>query len=93
MINIKNKILGIILGVFILWLSGNIISNAASFSASISKTTVEVGDTFTVTVSADNAAGMYSVSSSNSNVSVSSGYTLEFIEDDSTKMSYKANKS
>ena len=93
MINIKNKILGIILGVFILWLSGNIISNAASFSASISKTTVEVGDTFTVTVSADNAAGMYSVSSSNSNVSVSSGYTSEFIEDDSTKITYKANKA
>jgi len=33
-----------------------IVSKAASFDASVSKTEVKVGDTFTVTIKADNAA-------------------------------------
>lgn len=71
----------------------NTTSNAASFDASISKTSVTVGDTFTVTVKANNAAGMYSVSSSNSNVSVSSGSSSEFLENASATITFKANKA
>lgn len=67
-------------------------SNAASFSASISKTTVTVGSTFTVTVKANNAAGMYSVSKSNSNVSVSKGSTSEFLDNGSSTITFKAVK-
>lgn len=69
------------------------ISQAASFSASISKTTVTVGDTFTVTVKANNAAGMYSVTNSNSNVSLSSGSKSEFLENNSKTVKFKANKA
>ena len=86
------KILGTVFAMIILWFSMNIIGNAASFGASISKTTVNVGDTFTVTVKANNAAGMYLVSASNSNVSLSSGSTSEFLENGSTTLTYKANK-
>lgn len=68
-------------------------SQAASFSASISKTTVTVGDTFTVTVKASNAAGMYSVTNSNSNVSLSSGSKSEFLENGSTTVKFKAVKA
>ena len=91
--NKKIKILGTIFAIIIIWFSLYIISNAASFSASISKTTVNVGDTFTVTVKANNAAGMYSVSASNSNVSLSSGSASEFLENGSTTLTYKANKA
>ena len=69
------------------------ISKAASFNASISSTTVKVGDTFTVTVNANNAAGMYSVSASNSNVSKTSGDSAEFLENGSTTITYKAVKA
>ena len=72
----KNKFLKLTVTIFtsiLVWFCIYITSKAASFSASISKTTVNVGDTVTVTVTADNAAGMYAVSASNSNVSLSSG--------------------
>lgn len=68
----------------------NTISNAASFDASISKTSVKVGDTFTVTVKANNAAGNYSVSASNANVTLISGNESEFLENSSTTLTYKA---
>lgn len=68
----------------------NTISNAASFGASISKTTVTVGDTFTVTVTANNAAGMYDVSKNNGNVSVVSGELSEFLENSSATITFKA---
>lgn len=86
------KLVGTIFILIISWFSIYIVSNAASFSASISKTTVNVGDTFTVTVKANNAAGMYSVSASNSNVSVSAGNTSEFLENGSATVTYKATK-
>lgn len=89
----KLRLIGTVFIIAILWFLLAIVSNAASFSASISDTSVEVGDTFKVTVTADNAAGMYSVSASNSNVSVSSGSTSEFLEDGSTTVTYKANKA
>lgn len=68
----------------------NSFSKAASFDASISKTTVNVGETFTVTVRANNAAGNYDISTSNSNVSVVSGNTSEFLENASATITYKA---
>lgn len=71
----------------------NTISQAASFSTSISKTTVTVGDTFTVTVKANNAAGIYSVTNSNSNVSLSSGSKSEFLENGSATLTFKAVKA
>lgn len=75
--------------IFTLYLC-NTISNAASSNASISKTTVTVGDTFTVTIKADNAAGTYSVSTNNSNATLTSGSTSEFLENSSATLTYKA---
>lgn len=92
----KNKFLKLTVTIFasiLVWFCIYITSKAASFSASISKTTVNVGDTVTVTVTADNAAGMYAVSASNSNVSLSSGSESEFLEDGSTTVTYKAIKA
>ena len=89
----KIKIIGTILLVITLWFGLYIVSNAGTFSASISDTTVEVGDTFTVTIKVSNGAGMYLVSTSNSNVSVASGSTYEFIENGSTTVTFKANKT
>lgn len=66
------------------------ISNAASFDASISSKNVKVGDTFTITVKANNAAGTYLVSTSNSNVSLIKGNATEFLENGSTTLTYKA---
>lgn len=70
----------------------NTISKAASFNATISKTEVNVGDTFTITLSANNAAGMYDVSISNSNASVTNGATSEFLEASSTTITFRADK-
>ena len=69
------------------------ISKAASFDAKISSTNVKVDGTFTVTVYANNAAGMYDVSASNSNVTVVSGDTHEFLENGSTTVTFKAVKA
>lgn len=67
--------------------------NAASFSASITKTTISKGGTTTLTVKANNAAGMYKVSISDTSIlSVSSGSTSEFIENGSAKIVLKAKK-
>lgn len=69
-------------------------SNAASFDAKISTTNAKVGDTITVTVTANNAAGMYSVllDKGKENVSHVSGSTSEFLEAGSTTVTYKAVK-
>lgn len=53
---------------------------AASFNATCSGNSVNVGDTITVTVTATDAAGMYRISVNNSNVSLISGNTDEFLE-------------
>ena len=71
----------------------NTTSQAASFSANISKTSVTVGDTFTVTVNANNATGMYSITNSNSNVSIISGSKSEFLENGSATVTFKAEKA
>ena len=67
-------------------------SKAASFDAKISATTVTVGESVTVTLTANNAAGMYSVTKNNNNLSVTSGSTEEWIENSSTKITFKAEK-
>ena len=68
-------------------------SNAASFKASISETTVEVGDTLTVTINLDNAAGMYDVKVSDTSIlEVTSGETSEFLDNESTTIKFKAKK-
>lgn len=65
------------------------IVNAGSFSASSNYTNPTVGSTVTVTVKADNAAGKFSVSSSNSGVL--SGGGSQWIENGSGSFSFKAN--
>jgi len=89
---IRKSVFSILLVIACLFLLSTI-SHAASFSASISKTTVTVGDTFTVTVNASNAAGMYSISNSNSNVSVASGSKSEFLENGKAIVTFKAVKA
>lgn len=91
--NLKIKIIGIILAVIIILASIPLISQAAgSFTASISKTTVTVGDTFTVKVSANTAAGTYSVSPSNSNVTITTSGT-GFLDNSSETWTFKASKA
>ncbi|MBO5479450.1 MAG: cadherin-like beta sandwich domain-containing protein [Clostridia bacterium] len=87
------KIITIFFMTLIIWIALNTISAAASFDASISSTNIKVGDTVTVTVKANNAAGMYSVSANNSNMSKVSGDTSEFLENKSTTITYKAVKA
>lgn len=92
----RNKIVKIIFSVvftFACLFLFQTMCQAASFSASISKTTVTVGDTFSVTVKANNAAGMYSITNSNSNVSLSSGSKSEFLENGSATVKFKAVKA
>ena len=90
---IMKIIFSIITIITCLFVFNTISQAAASFDASISKTSVTVGDTFTVTVKANNAAGMYSVTSSNSNVSISSGSSSEFLENGSATITFKAAKA
>lgn len=67
---------------------------AASFSASASKTTLNVGGTLKITVKASNAAGMYKISISDTSIlSISSGSASEFIENNSTSITLKAKKA
>ena len=88
------KILITIVLLLLILITLNTSSNAAaSFSASCSSTSVYVGDTITITVNATNAAGMYLVSASNSNVSLTSGNTNEFLDNASTTIKYKATKA
>lgn len=87
------KINLMVLMIFICLVFFSSVSNAASFDASITKTNATVGDSIAVTVTADNAAGMYSVTASNSKVSVTSGETSEFLEDGSTTITFKAESA
>lgn len=76
----------------ILMLTG--VSYAASFSATTSTTSVKVGDSVTITVKANNAAGMYKVSVDDSSVlALSSGSASEFLENSSQKIVFKAKKA
>ncbi len=67
---------------------------AASFSATTSKTTMKVGDTVTITAKASNAAGMYNLTISDTSIlEISSGSASEFIENGSAKIVLKAKKT
>ena len=82
----------LLIGILILC-SIPIISNAAgSFTASISKTTVTVGDTFTVTVKSTNAAGQYDVTVNNSNATITKSGS-GFLDSSSETWTFKAEKA
>lgn len=88
-----NKVILISTFVLLLFMIHTTSNASGKFSASASKTTVTVGDTFTITVSASGAAGTYEVSANNSNVSVQSGDTSGFIDGSSSSITYKANSA
>lgn len=92
---IKNKKILFITALIILSITMlTVVSNAASFKATTSSTNVKVGDTVTITVDADNAAGMYKVSVDDSSIlEISSGSTSEFLENNSKKIVFKAKKA
>lgn len=72
----------------------NSISYAASFKTKVSPETVKVGDTITITLTADNAAGMYNVKISDASIlGVSSGSLSDFLEDESATIKLKAKKA
>lgn len=94
----KKAKLKILIGGLLLFLFLNIYtvqSEAAnaSFTSSISATSVYIGDTISITIKASNAAGMYNVSRTNSNISVTSGNESEFLENTSSTIKYKAIKA
>ena len=89
---IKNVLAFIIFSLVLISLTT--ISYAASFTPGISSTNVKVGDTITITVKADNAAGMYNVKVKDSSVlEVISGATSEFLENSSATIKLKAKKA
>ncbi|MCI9178171.1 MAG: hypothetical protein HFJ28_06475 [Clostridia bacterium] len=91
--NRKVKLMAILLiSILVLSMIPVISKAAGSFNASISKTTVTVGDTFTVTAKATSSAGMYTVSASNSNVSITSKGS-GFLDNSSETWTFKANKA
>ena len=91
-IKIKKQLIFIIFSILLFALTT--ISYAASFTPGISSTNVKVGDTITITVKADNAAGMYNVKVSDSSVlEVISGATSEFLENNSATIKLKAKKA
>lgn len=88
----KKKILLILVAFLFMLLTNS--AYAASFTATASSTNIKVGDTVTITVKANNAAGMYKVSSDNTSVlAISSGSASEFLENNSTKIVFKAKKT
>ena len=91
-IKIKKQLIFIIFSILLFALTT--ISYAASFTPGISSTNVKVGDTITITVKADNAAGMYNVKVSDSSIlEVISGATSEFLENNSATIKLKAKKA
>mgnify|MGYP004620128961 FL=1 len=87
--NVK-KILFLILLFFVI-LFCNTIVNAASFSASASKTTLTKGSTATLTITASDCAGKFSITSSDSNV-VSISSSSEWVESGSKSITITAKK-
>lgn len=85
-----NKILFLILLFFVI-LFCNTIVNAASFSASASKKTLTKGSTVTVTITANDCAGKFSITSSDSNV-VSISSSSEWVESGSKSITITAKK-
>lgn len=90
--NLKILIAGILLSLFLNIFAIQSKAANASFTSAISATSVYVGDTISITVKATNAAGMYNISRTNSNISVTSGNESEFLDNTSNTIKYKANK-
>ncbi len=88
-----NKIIIMSAFVLLLFMIHTTSEATGKFSASASKTTVTVGDTFTITVNASGAAGEYEVTTSSSIVSVQSGSTNDFLDNGSATITYKANSA
>ena len=89
----KLKLTIILLISLIILCSIPVASNAAgSFTASISKTTVTVGDTFTVTVKSTNAAGQYTVTANNTNATITQSGS-GFLDSSSETWTFKAQKA
>lgn len=89
----KLKLTIILLISLVILCSIPVISNAAgSFTASISKTTVTVGDTFTVTVKSTNAAGQYTVTANNTNATITQSGS-GFLDSSSETWTFKAQKA
>ena len=84
----KKIIIGLIISLFLILVSGS--SYAGSFSLTPSNSTVTVGSTFTVTISAPGLAGKFTISAS-SNISINK--TSEFIDDSSTVVTCTANSA
>ena len=91
--NIRVKILGIVLLCLVGIFAIPSIVNAGTFSASISKKEVNVGDTFTVTVTASNAAGTYTVTSVDSSIASVVKKGGDWLENGSETWTFKANKA
>jgi len=89
---VKQKIIMLILALFILANIPVISQAAGAFKSTISKTTVTVGDTFTITATANLAAGTYSVTPSNSNVTITSSGS-GFLDKNSETWTFKAAKA
>lgn len=66
--------------------------NAASFSISASKQTLNIGDTASVTIKADDCLGQFSISSSDSSV-VSISDTSKWLENNSSTITITAKKA
>ena len=91
--NLKILIVGMLLSLFLNIFAIQSKAANASFTSAISATSVYVGDTISITVKATNAAGMYNISRTNSNISVTSGNESEFLDNTSNTIKYKATKA
>lgn len=90
----KIKLTIILLTSLLILFSIPVISKAAgSFSATASKTTVTVGDTFTVTAKATNATGICKISVSDSSKVSVSGELEKFLENNSDTWTLTAKKA
>ncbi len=90
----KLKLTIILLTSLLILFSIPVISKAAgSFSATASKTTVTVGDTFTVTAKATNATGICKISVSDSSKVSVSGEAEKFLENNSDTWTLTAKKA
>lgn len=93
MTKLKIKIIGLIITIIaILPIMSTVSMAVGSLNATISSTTVTVGDTFTVTATATKAAGTYSVTANNANASIT-GTASGFLDSNSEKWTFKANKA
>ena len=90
-IKIRNFITFIVMLILAVVLLGTSV-NAASFSITASKTTLNIGDTASVTIKADDCLGQFSISSSDSSI-VSVSDTSKWLENNSSTITITAKKA